>query len=219
MTFVASSAGVAIDEPSLVRVQRQPDGPWQEVPGSGIEILTAADGLGRTVSVAADQRGDGAVSRIHLRWRRADPCAGVRCWAMPGSAATAICSGADCTASRAAVDGACSRPAARCDLGAGREGPGRGLCVLDGRPGRFSLWLDLRSGSQAVQLGDRTLNVAAVTPVETTPPRSAVQGLLRRRSCLRPAADRSAGRLQQLVLRLRQRLRRGRRGPRRLVDR
>jgi hypothetical protein len=44
VNLVAKTGGVRIDEPSLIRAQRQPDGPWQEVPGSGVEVLTVADG-------------------------------------------------------------------------------------------------------------------------------------------------------------------------------
>jgi len=40
---LVANAGVRIGEPSLIRVQRQPDGPWLEVPGSGVEVLTATD--------------------------------------------------------------------------------------------------------------------------------------------------------------------------------
>jgi hypothetical protein len=57
--------------PVWFRVQRQPDGPWPEVLGSGVG--RGSHGLrrcGRRVSVAADHSGDGAVSWIHLRWRR-----------------------------------------------------------------------------------------------------------------------------------------------------
>ena len=36
---------------------------------SGVSVSAVRDGLGLRIDVAADQRGDGSVSRVQLRWR------------------------------------------------------------------------------------------------------------------------------------------------------
>ena len=168
MTLVAPSTAVGIDEPSLIRVQRQPDGPWQEVPASGLEIATAADGLGRTVSVAADGRGAGAVSRIHLRWRR-QIAAGVRILGDAWERGYGDLQWRGLHAQRVLPWMALVHtPSCGVTWGVGVLVRPAAFACWTVDPDGFSLWLDLRSGSQAVQLGNRTLAVATVRAIEST---------------------------------------------------
>ena len=157
---------IEVPEPDLVRVQRTAGSAWTPAELSGVSVTTAATGLGRQVVVATDARDDGAVSRVHLRWRRSSP-SGVRvlgdAWerSYGDLAWTGLQTERPLPWAVLAHD-----PAAGTSWGAGVEVRASAFACWTVDPEGVSLWLDLRAGSTPVLLGDRTLSAAVVRWVE-----------------------------------------------------
>ena len=167
-----------VGAPDLIRVQRSASGGWLTASQSGVSITTEPVGLGLRVDVAADQRGGGAVSRIHLRWRRDVP-AGVLVLGDAWERSYGDLQWRGLHGERVLPWMVLVHDRA--------DGLTWGLGV-EVRAGAFagwtvdaagvSLWLDLRSGGGPVELGDRTLTAAVVRRVESDAGPFAVQGLL-----------------------------------------
>jgi len=158
---------ISIAKPDLIRVQRQPAGHWQLADSSGLEVQTVAAGEGRTVTVAADRAEGGAVSRLHLRWRRSlHP--GVRILGDAWERGYGDLQWQGIHPERVLPWMALVYdPDSGISWGIGVQVRASAFAFWSVDPDGYSLWLDLRSGSHAVRLGDRTLTVATIRGVET----------------------------------------------------
>ena len=153
-----------VSEPDLVRVQRTPADGWVDAGRSGVRVTTEPSGLGRAVVVeagAADGTG-GAVSRVHLRWRRAQ-AAGVLvlgdAWERSYGDLAWHGLHPDEPLPWAAL---VHDPRAGTSWGTGVEVRGAAFASWTVDPEGVSLWLDLRAGSTPVLLGGRAVTAAVV---------------------------------------------------------
>ena len=155
-------ATLSVPTPDLIRVQRGPRGAWRSPSEAAAVVDLRPDGDGLSIAVSAVA----PLSRVHLRWRRSLPSDalslgdewertyGDTCW--QPLRAEAVHPWMVLIHS----------PSAASTWGAG----------VDVRPGSFafwtvddggvSLWLDVRAGSDPVELGDRELTAAVVRFVD-----------------------------------------------------
>lgn len=146
--------------PDLVRVQLDPDGVWAEPSVVSASVTCRTDGDGLAVVVEAD-----AVSRVHLRWRL-------------DLATDALVLGDAWERTYGDLDWHSARPEQLHPWMVLVHSPtagswGAGVDVRTGSfagwsvdPDGVSLWLDLRAGSDPVQLAGRALTAAVVRWVE-----------------------------------------------------
>jgi alpha-galactosidase len=146
-----------VPDPDLIRVQLDPQGPWAVPARTAVGVSCLRDGDGLAVVVEAG----GAVSRIHLRWRRQlPPDATVLgdAWERTyGDVAWQAIRGEQLHPWMVVVH---SPTAGSWSAGVDvRTGSFAGWSV---DPVGVSLWLDLRAGADPVQLGERALPAAVV---------------------------------------------------------
>lgn len=176
---------LTVPTPDLVLVQLDPHGSWGPPDRRGVVVSLQAEGDGLAVGVGA---GAGvAVSRVHLRWRRTPPADalvlgdawertyGDTCWQPVRAEAPQPWMVLVHSPSQASTWGA----------GVDVRGGAFAFWTVDARG--VSLWLDMRAGSDAVELGDRELAAAVVRWVEGGAPFS-VQGELSSAVCRDPRA-------------------------------
>jgi len=153
MTTIAQQ----VPQPDLVRVQLEPKGAWQLPATGGASVTCQTSGRGLRVAVAAT----GAVSRVHLRWRRSLALGALvlgDAWERSyGELAWQSSSRAEQMHPwMMLIHGSAGSWGAGVDV---RAGAFAGWTVdAEG----VSLWLDVRAGVDAVVLGERELAAATV---------------------------------------------------------
>ena len=148
---------LTLPAPDLVRVQLGPCDAWRAPSAAGVLVdLRRPEGEGLSVAVSAV----GPLSRIHLRWRRPMPADalilgdewertyGDTCW--QPLRAEAVHPWMVLIHS----------PSARTTWGAGVDVRAGSFAFWTVDDGGVSLWLDVRAGSDPVELGDRELTAA-----------------------------------------------------------
>ena len=174
-------ATLSLPTPDLIRVQLGPCDAWRAPSAAGVLVDLRPEGEGLSVAVSAV----GPLSRIHLRWRRPMPADalilgdewertyGDTCW--QPLRAEAVHPWMVLIHS----------PSARTTWGAGVDVRAGSFAFWTVDDGGVSLWLDVRAGSDPVELGDRELTAAVVRFVDGGEP-FAVQGELASALCRDP---------------------------------
>ncbi|WP_255422284.1 hypothetical protein [Tessaracoccus sp. MC1627] len=175
-------ATLSVPTPDLIRVQRGPRGAWRS-PSEAAVVDLRPDGGGLAVNVSV---ATGVVlSRVHLRWRRPVPSDalvlgdewersyGDACW--QPLRAEAVHPWMVLIHS----------PSAATTWGAGVDVRAGSFAFWTVDDAGVSLWLDLRAGSDPVELGDRELTAAVVRFVDGGPA-FATQGELASALCRDP---------------------------------
>ncbi|MHA6508420.1 alpha-amylase family protein [Tessaracoccus sp. Y1736] len=176
-------ATLSVPTPDLIRVQRGPRGAWRSPSEAAALVDLRPDGGGLAVNVSV---ATGVVlSRVHLRWRRPVPSDalvlgdewertyGDTCW--QPLRAEAVHPWMVLIHS----------PSAATTWGAGVDVRAGSFAFWTVDDAGVSLWLDLRAGSDPVELGDRELTAAVVRFVDGGPA-FATQGELASALCRDP---------------------------------
>ena len=160
-------ATLSVPTPDLIRVQRGPRGAWRSPSEAAAVVDLRPDGGGLAVNVSVAT--GVLLSRVHLRWRRPVPSDalvlgdewertyGDTCW--QPLRAEAVHPWMVLIHS----------PSAATTWGAGVDVRAGSFAFWTVDDAGVSLWLDLRAGSDPVELGDRELTAAVVRFVDGGP--------------------------------------------------